>query len=326
MDTEFMGEGRYRSLLCLVQVVVPDGEGGVRVEVLDPLDDRLDPRPLNEVLADPAIEVVLHASRQDVALLRRVWRTTVSNLFDTQVAAGFAGLPAQAGYETLLRELLNVRLPKTASYTRWDARPLSSEQVAYAREDVLHLRQLADALQERLTQSGRLQWAREECRPLEQSSDEREIDAIFARLPRINGLDPRSRAVAHELVLWREELAMRNDRPVQTVLPDAALVEVAKRRPSSQQQLEQIRGLNPGQLRRRGGDLLEAVTRGLQRDPIPFEGERRPPPSAADAPLIPLAEALVRTRVLEAGLAYELVAARADLQAIVTAVREGSAE
>ena len=96
VDTEFMGEGRYRSLLCLVQVPV-QGEGDeARVEVLDPLDDSLDPSPLADVLADPAIEVVVHAGRQDVALLKRVWNTDVTNLFDTQVAAGFAG---QVAYE-----------------------------------------------------------------------------------------------------------------------------------------------------------------------------------------------------------------------------------
>src|SRR6185369_16864730 len=82
IDTEFMGEGRYRALLCLVQVAVPNGDGSVRVEVLDPLDDRLDPRPLAEVLGDPAIEIVLHAARQDVALLRRVWHAEVNHLFD----------------------------------------------------------------------------------------------------------------------------------------------------------------------------------------------------------------------------------------------------
>ena len=320
-----MGEGRYRSLLCLVQVAVPDGDG-VRVEVLDPLDDRLDPRPLAEVLGDPSIEVVLHAARQDVALLRRVWHAEVTNLFDTQVAAGFAGLPAQAGYETLLRELLGVRLRKTASYTRWDARPLSDEQAGYAREDVLHLLQLADALQAKLSELGRLEWAREEARPLEDSSDERDVETAFARLPRINGLDPAARAVAYELALWREELAARQDRPVQSVLNDAPLVEVAKRKPSTTQQLENIRGINPGNLRKRGQDILDAVARGREREPIPFEGERRPPPESGDAPLIALGEALVRTRAAQAGLAYELVAARADLQAVVGAVRGGRVE
>src|SRR5919197_3271184 len=109
IDTEFMGEGRYRPLLCLVQVAV-EQDGEVRVEVLDPLEDDFDPGPLAEVLADPDAEIVLHAGRQDVALLRRVWATDVTNIFDTQVAAGFAGRRAQLGYEALLSELTGVRL------------------------------------------------------------------------------------------------------------------------------------------------------------------------------------------------------------------------
>src|SRR3954470_2827076 len=147
IDTEFMGEGRYRALLCLVQVAVEEEDGGVRVEVLDPLEDAFEPGPLAEALADPSVEVIMHAGRQDVALLRRVWETDVTNIFDTQIAAGFAGRRAQLGYEALLSELLDVRLRKSASFTRWDVRPLSEEQVRYAREDVLHLLELADALQ-----------------------------------------------------------------------------------------------------------------------------------------------------------------------------------
>src|SRR3954463_14115554 len=83
LDTEFVSERRYRPLLCLVKIVVGD-----RIEILDPLGN-LDPASLAEVLADPAIEVVLHAGRQDVALLKRTWRSEIRNIFDTQVAAGF---------------------------------------------------------------------------------------------------------------------------------------------------------------------------------------------------------------------------------------------
>src|SRR4029078_13064311 len=96
------------------------------------------------------------AGAQAVALLRRVWATDVTNIFDTQVAAGFAGRRAQLGYEALLSELTGVRVRKSASFPRGDARPLSEEQVRYAREDVLHLLQLADALQEELDARGRL--------------------------------------------------------------------------------------------------------------------------------------------------------------------------
>src|SRR5918911_474482 len=119
IDTEFMGEGRYRSMLCLVQVAVEEEDGGARVEVLDPLSGELDPAPLADILADPAVEVVLHAGRQGAALVR-------------------------------------------------------------------------------------LEWAGEGCRALESSSDEREPATVFARLPRVNSLDPAQRAVALALVEWRE--------------------------------------------------------------------------------------------------------------------------
>ena len=326
IDTEFMGEGRYRAQLCLVQVAVPDGAGGVRIEVLDPLDDALDPAPLAAVLAAPDVEIVMHAGRQDVALLRRYWQTEITNLFDTQLAAGFAGLRAQLGYEALLNELLSVRLNKSASFTRWDARPLSAEQVDYARGDVRHLLAAAAVLQERLQARGRLDWAREECVVLAAATDVRDPETVFSRLPRVNSLDPKLRAIAYELVQWREQTACAADRPIPSVLSDAALIEVAKRRPATNSALKQIRGINEATLRRRGRAILEAVERGRARAPIPVQGGRPPQPDALDAPVIALAEALVRARALEYGLAYELIAARADLQRIVLARRDGAPE
>jgi ribonuclease D len=324
LDTEFMGEGRYRTLLCLIQLAVPDDTRTERIELVDPLAQDLDGAPLASVLADPAVQIVVHAGRQDVALMRRRFATDVQNVFDTQVAAGFAGLAAQCSYDTLLAEVLGVRVAKSASFTRWDARPLSPEQLAYAREDVVHLLELAAELERRLGSLGRLEWAREECRFLERSSDERDLNTVFARLPRIRGLSASSQTIARELVQWREHTAAAADRPVQNVLSDAGLVELAKRKPSTSSQLEQIRGVGAASLHRRARELLDAVRRGGERPPETLQNEPRPPaPAADDGPLIALAEAFVRARAREAGLAYELLAARADLQAIVAARRVG---
>ena len=323
LDTEFMGEGRYRTLLCLVQIAVPDG-AAKRIAIADPLAGDVDFTPLAEVLADPEIELVVHAGRQDIALLRRQLDTEVRNVFDTQVAAGFVGLAAQSSYDALLGGVLGVRLAKSASFTRWDTRPLSPEQLAYAREDVAHLLELASELQRRLHELGRLQWALEECQTLEQASDERDLESIYGRLPRARGLSASSQGVARELVRWRERIAAERDRPVQRILTDPALVEIAKRKPASINQLEQIRGLAQDGLRRRGPQLLEAVARGRETPHTSEEQRSRTPlPSASEVPLIALSEALVRTRALEAGLAYELIASRADLQAIVTMSRDG---
>src|SRR5436309_2777647 len=164
IDTEFMSEGRYRALLCLVQIVVDDPEApeATRIELLDAVDVA----PLAGLMGDPQIEVVLHAGRQDVAILKRAWGTRITNIFDTQVAAGFAGSGAQTGYGNLLGQILGRRVGKTASYTRWDARPLTDEQLSYAAEDVAHLLELADELQRRPLGRRRLSWAREGCRRL----------------------------------------------------------------------------------------------------------------------------------------------------------------
>ncbi len=168
-----------------------------------------------------------------MAILRRAWETDLNNIFDTQIAAGFTGASAQAGYGNLLGAILGRRVGKTASYTRWDVRPLTDEQLGYAAEDVAHLLQLADEIQRRLTDSGRLEWAREECRRLESATDERDPYTAWERLPRVGQLDPRARAIARELAAWREQTASESDRPVGSVLGDPALVELAKRHPST---------------------------------------------------------------------------------------------
>ena len=322
IDTEFMPEGRYRPLLCLVQICV-----GEEVVVLDPLQDGLgDPAPLAAVLADPAIEVILHAGRQDVAILRRAWDTTFANVFDTQIAAGFAGFSAQAGYTGLLHDVLKIRLEKSASFTRWDARPLTPEQLRYAREDVEHLLPLAGELRRRLNERERLEWAREEFLGITEATDERDPDEAWRRLPRVSGLDPRARALARELAAWRERTAAAEDRPLGSVLRDPTLVELAKRAPKSPKELGQIRGAGPDVIRRRARDILAAVERGRDAPPVRLDEGDRYATDAVDGPTIALAEALVRARANEAGLAYELIAARADLAPVVVAARRSRPE
>lgn len=301
-----------------------DGPDQVITEVLDPLEgagsDHV--RPLAEALADPDIEVVMHAARQDVGLLRRSWATEVTNLFDTQVAAGFLGLGSQEGYEALVRKLLGVQLRGNEGFTRWDRRPLSEQQLRYAADDARLLLALGSGLEERLADVGRLDWAREESRALEASSDERDPDRIYERLPRIGRLKPQQRAIARELVEWRERTAERMDRPAGFVLSDATLVELARRAPRDLEGLDSIRGLSPQTRNRRGRELLVVLERGAERQapPAPPEPPRRDP---HDAPLVALAQALVRHRSLESGVAFDLIATQSELATLVAALRRG---
>ena len=324
IDTEFVGEGRYLTELCLVQVAVRGtGDGPDRVELIDPIAGDGPVGPLAEVLADPAVQVVLHAGRQDVALLRRCWETAVTSIFDTQVAAAFAGLRSQIGYEALLNSLLGVKLAKGAGFTHWDRRPLTSEQLEYARGDVLHLLDAADVLMARLAESGRSEWVAQECLPLETSSDLRDPRETLERLPKSGSLEPAERAIALSLVEWRDGVAAREDRQPPKVLPDAAIVDIARRSPRDRDQLAEIRGLHEGILRRRGRAIVEAVQEGAAAEPVPRGPRRRGAPDSRDAALVVVCESLVRARAEDSGLAYELLASRADLQGVIDAFRSG---
>ena len=324
IDTEFVSERRYQALLCLAQVAVPDpgAPGGVRTEVLDPIEHDLDPAPLAEVLADPEIEIVVHAGRQDVAILRRTWGTAITNVFDTQVAAGFLGFGNQEGYESLVRKVLQVKLKGNEGFTRWDRRPLSPQQLEYAGDDARLLLELGTELERRLSERGRLEWAHEESRLVAESTDDRTPERAYDRLPRLGRLSESGRAVARELAEWREQTAREADRPPSTVMPDQALIEIARRTPRDRHALEQIRGLPPQTFHRRGDALLEAIVRGRKRTP-PAPPPEPPPRDSSDAPVVSLAQALVRHRSSEAGVAVELIATQAELAALMAALRRG---
>ncbi len=326
IDTEFVSERRYQAQLCLVQVAVRDADApeGVRTEVLDPLSEEraLDVAPLAAVLADPSVEVVVHAGRQDVAILRRTWDTEITGIFDTQVAAGFLGYGNQEGYEALVRRVLGEKLRGGEGYTRWDKRPLTPKQIDYAADDARCLLALGEEIERRLRERGRLEWALEECRLVEDSRDERSPEQAYGRLPRLGRLDARGRAVAWRLCEWRDRVAREMDRPPPFVMPDQVLVELARRRPQDRATLENIRGLPQPTLHRRGAELLDQIAAGQGDDPPPPapEGPRR---DAADAPLVSLAQALVRQRSLDSEVATELIATQSELAALVTSVRRG---
>ena len=324
IDTEFVSERRYQALLCLAQVAVPDpsAPNGVRTEVLDPIETEFDPAPLARVLADPEIEIVVHAGRQDVAILRRTWRTGVENVFDTQVAAGFLGYGNQEGYESLARKVLKVKLRGSEGFTRWDKRPLTPQQLEYAADDARLLLELGEVLERRLRERGRLEWAREECRVVAQSTDERSAERAYDRLPRLGRLGDSARAVARELAEWREDAARSADRAPVSIIPDQALIELARRTPRDRHGLEQIRGLPPQTLHRRGDGLLQAIARGRERTAPPPPPEP-PARDSADAPLVSLAQALVRHRSMESQVAVEVIATQGELAALMSALRRG---
>jgi len=105
LDTEFLRERTYRPQLCLLQLA-----GNGTALCVDPLAD-LPLDVLRPVLTRPSTPKILHAARQDLEVLWPVFGP-IEGVYDTQIAAALAGLPAQVGYSELVRRLLGVELPK----------------------------------------------------------------------------------------------------------------------------------------------------------------------------------------------------------------------
>ena len=314
-----MREKTFHARLCLVQIAVGD-----TIYLIDPLTD-LDLGTLAELIADAAIEKILHAGRQDLELFFDAYGVVPSNVFDVQVAAGFVGLGASLPYGQLVKSVLGVNLEKGEAYSDWCKRPLTRSQMRYAADDVRYLVQAAIALQKQLEALGRLGWAREEMGVLE-SKDTYETDPTNAwrRVSGKGGLSGKQMGVLKELARWREDTASRRDLPRGWVVKDATLVDIARRRPTSVGQLNSIRGLNKKEAERSGQALIDAVARGNRSEPPP-ETPTPPRSIVIRARLISgIADAVVRGRCEQADIATELVSTRTELESLLAHVLAGS--
>jgi ribonuclease D len=318
LDTEFLREKTYRARLCLVQVSTRSS-----LYLIDPLAH--DMAWLAELIADPDIEVVVHAGRQDFEIFYEGWGAVPSNVFDVQLAAGFAGYGASLPYGRLVDSIAKVTLQKGESYSDWCRRPLTESQLRYAADDVRYLVVIRDKIQEELAVKGRLEWALDEMGYLEDASlYENDPSEAWRRVSGRGSLSGKQMAVLRELAHWREETAARRDIPRGWVVKDQTLIDVARRGPEKASDLKTLRGMAPKEVERSGREIIEAVRRGKEAPPL--EGAKPPSRTAQSrARMISgLADAIIRSRCEAEGIAAELVSTRSDLEAMLIDVFSGS--
>lgn len=319
LDTEFMRESTYFPKLCLVQLASPTPDGtDVICALIDPLVVP-DLQPLWDFLNDRARIKVLHAARQDLEVLSVAMRGALSGpIFDTQIAAGLLGEPAQIGYGALVAARLGQQLEKGHTRTDWSRRPLSPEQLQYAEDDVRYLVPLYLNLRDALEEAGRTPWLYEETRELEQPSLHRtEPEAAWKRLKGLDRLRPEQRATAKLLAHWREETAVKHDKPRGWILADDALREIAERLPGSTQELESVHSLPAGVVRRRGEELLALVIKGREQGDGEPAASIPPRPEPQQVALVTKLMNLTRATAEEQKISPELLATRRDVEQLV---------
>lgn len=314
LDTEFMRESTYYPKLCLIQAASAE-----HCVVIDPLAIG-DLQPLWDFLADRSRIKVLHAARQDLEALSVATGAAAlpGPIFDTQIAGALLGYAAQIGYGSLVAERLGHTLAKGHARTDWTRRPLSDEQLHYAEDDVRYLVPLYLDLHAALEQAGRVDWLYEETRQLEQPELHRtEPELAWRRLKGLERLRPEQRATAKLLARWREELAIKHDKPRGWILADDALREIAERQPAGMQDLERIRTLPAGLIRRRGELIVQLVQR-AQAEAVNEAAPSIPPrPDPQQLALVAKLMTFVRAQAEAKKISPETLATRRDVERLV---------
>jgi len=313
VDTEFMREQTFWPRLCLIQMA---GNG---TEVLiDSLAPGLDLTPLFGLMVNDKVLKVFHSARQDIEIVHHLASVIPDPIFDTQVAAMVCGFGEAVSYSMLVKRLLNRNLDKTSRFTDWSRRPLSERQLTYALGDVLHLRDLYPKLRAQLDKSERASWLSEEMAVLtDPATYELHPEQAWKRL-KMRVKTPKSLAVLMELAAWREREAQTQDVPRSRILKDEALYDIASQAPRTVEDLGSLRTLHNGFARSmRGRAVLEAVARGLERDPKtipPIErGEPMPPEAQA---VVDLLRVLLKATAGRHGVAPKLIATSDELEQI----------
>lgn len=266
LDTESNSLFAYHYRVCLIQISTAEADYLIDALALP------DQQPLVDLAADPKIELTMHAAENDVLMLHRDFGFRCTHLFDTLWAARILGWK-QVSLAALLRERFGVEIDKRMQRTDWGRRPLSPDQLAYARLDTHYLLPLRDQMEAELRAQGRWGEAQEVFAELTAIRWEEKDAPSFWRLPGALDLEPRQQAVLKALFDWREASAEQRDIPPFKVLGNETLIALAQALPDTLAALHGIRGV-PRHLPERTARALLRVLREGKLAPLPAPPER----------------------------------------------------
>ena len=260
VDTESNSLHAYYERVCLIQFSTLAAD-----YIVDPI--RLqDLSSLAPFFANPDQQKVFHAADNDLVCLRRDYHFEFANIFDTMSAARTLGWP-QVGLAAILDTHFGVKMNKKYQRADWKRRPLTPEQLDYARLDTHYLVALRDKQLHELTESGRWPEAHEEfvrlAYPRGDSDDAGPDPPAFWRVKGARDLSPAQAAVLEALFAYREQQAERMDRPPFKVMGEATLMELTRRAPRRAEDLQRLPGLTPEQIHLHAHGVLHAIQQGL---------------------------------------------------------------
>ena len=253
LDTEFIRTDTFYPKPGLIQLGT-----GEEVFLIDPLTiDHW--QPFSELLSSKQTVKVLHACSEDIEVFHILTGSKPVAMFDTQLAAAYAGLGHSLGYQNLLKTLLDIDLPKDATRSNWLQRPLTDVQISYAALDVVHLLEIYNLLKQRLESLPHLEWLLEDCSKLSQGNLYPVPEELWKEVKRAWQLRSKQLCILQALCEYREREARRSDVPRNRVIPKGSLWPLARYMPDNIHSLSAIQDMRHTVIRQYGEEILSLI-------------------------------------------------------------------
>jgi len=311
IDTEFVRERTYRADLGLVQI--SDGE---TAWLFDPLAIRTC-QPLADVLNNPGIVKVLHSGSEDLEVLLNATGVVPTPLVDSQIACAMLGQPLQLGYHHALKWLFDLDIDKDQTRSNWCKRPLNPRQLHYAAMDVVLLPEMLKTLKARLESAGRWAWLEEDVARMQRNAlSQVEPDKAYLRFSGIGRMDDATLRVMKYLARWREETARKRNRARGFVISDAAMLQLAREKPASLEQIKAIEDIHPVAFSLYGDTLLQLIFEAASDNSTPA---RLKPLDNRQRTQLKEMRKVVQSRSSELAVDPALLASRRELEKLLRA-------
>lgn len=312
VDTESNSLYAYFERVCLIQFSVPGDD-----YLLDPLA-LPDLSALAPIFADVTTEKVFHAAEYDVMVLKRDYGFQFANLFDTMLASRVSGWPRH-GLGSILTGRFGVTQNKRMQRHNWARRPLSADEMEYARLDTHYLLPLREILLAELQEADLLAEAQEMFAELTDAvwqGGEFDPDG-FWRIRGVRELDPVGLAILRALYLFRDREARRRDRPPFKIIANATLLRLAQARPQTPDKVGRVKGMTPYLVRRYGRRVLRAIAQGQRaKPPSPHRNRNHRRPDSKVTACYEALRVWRKARAAQRGVEPDVIVSNATLAAL----------
>lgn len=310
-DTEFIGERRFFTELCLIQVATEHG-----IYILDYLKD-ISIDFLLKKIEDPAVLKITHAGENDYRILYKQYNVLPKNVVDVQILGGFIGYNYPASFGKIVAGELNLFLNKGFTVTDWKKRPLSPKQLKYAVRDVLYLKELYNSMSEKLEKLGRKEWAVEECEILTKESHyHQHADRDFLESNLRPKLEKKQEVFLLRFLRWRRAEAERLNYSKEMIYQSKNIGMLTRAIGGGRQSLVQNRRISDKFVAKMGDLVMK-----LYEDPITTEEEEILSNKIAKIEVDPRQELLtkildqmIHLRCMDEQMAHEIVIPRSVMK------------